>query len=129
MSPEDFSKRLQQRRALLQLGRILRSPSPRQIADATEVKPQEPKAFASSEVDRAALLFVDLDVKFRQLFPQSLIDRFQQPAIARIRVDQDHDVVREPRVLDGRVPAAARAFSCPLQHLIHLVEVEIAEDG
>src|SRR5271165_2919352 len=61
MSPEDFSKRLQQHRAFLQLGRILRSPSPRQIADATEVKPQEPKTFASGEVNRAALLFVDLD--------------------------------------------------------------------
>src|ERR1035441_2058098 len=88
MSPEDFSKRLQQRRAFLHLGRVLRSPSSRQVADATEVKPQEPKAFASSEVDRSALLFVNLDVKFRQLFPQSLIDRLQQPAIARIRVDR-----------------------------------------
>jgi hypothetical protein len=47
MSPKDLSKRLQQRRTFLQLGRVLRSPSPRQIADATEVKSQEPKAFAS----------------------------------------------------------------------------------
>jgi hypothetical protein len=47
MSPEDLSKRLQQRRAFLQLRRVLWSPSPRQVADATEVKPQEPKAFAS----------------------------------------------------------------------------------
>src|SRR5580698_1562504 len=60
MSPEDLSKRLQQRRALLQLWRVLRSPSPRQVADATEVKPQEPKACASGEIDCSALLFVVL---------------------------------------------------------------------
>jgi len=47
MSPEDFSKRLQQRRAFLHLGRVLRSPSARQVADATEVEAQEPEALAS----------------------------------------------------------------------------------
>jgi len=84
VSPEDLSQRLQQRRAFLHLGRVLRSPPARQAADTTEVKPQEPKAFAPSEVDGSALLFVDLDVKFGQLLPLSLVDRFQQPAIARI---------------------------------------------
>src|ERR1039457_2500836 len=94
MSPEDLTKLLQQRRAFLHLGRVLRSPSTRQAADATEFKPQEPKAFALSEVDRSALLFVNLDVTFRQLLPQSLSDRLQQPAIARIRVYQDHESSR-----------------------------------
>jgi hypothetical protein len=69
VSPEDLSKRLQQRRAFLHLGRVLRSPSARQAANTTEVEPQEPEAFAAGEVDGSALLFVDLDVKFGQLLP------------------------------------------------------------
>ena len=42
--------------------RVLRSPSARQIADATEVEAQEPKALTSGQVDGSALLLVNLHV-------------------------------------------------------------------
>src|ERR1700756_4327866 len=46
-----------------------------------------------------------------------------------VGVDQDHQVVSEPRVFDIGVLAVASDFPRSLQHLVHLIEVEIAEQG
>src|SRR6187399_1033574 len=46
-----------------------------------------------------------------------------------VGVDQDHQIVSEPRVFDMSVLAIARDLPRPLQHPVHLVEVEIAEQG
>src|SRR6202165_509721 len=129
MSPKDHSQLLQQCRSLLQLGRVLRPPVSLQTTDTTEVEAQEPEALAAGQVDGSALLFVDLDLQLGELLPQALVHRFQQPVIAWLRVDQDHRIVSEPRILDGdELPIACGLF-CPLQHPVHLVEVEVTEDG
>jgi hypothetical protein len=44
-------------------------------------------------------------------------------------VDQDHQVVSEPRIFDIGVLAVACDFPRSLQHFVHLIEVEITEQG
>ena len=46
--------------------------------------------------------------------PLSSVHRFQQPVIAQMGVDQDHHIVRKPRVLDVDELAVARALFRPL---------------
>ena len=47
--------------------------------------------------------------------------------MSRVGIDQDHQVIGETRVLDAGEPAAARGLLRPLEHPIHLGEVEVAE--
>src|SRR5258708_2105874 len=46
-----------------------------------------------------------------------------------VGVDQDHQIVSEPRIFDVGVLAIARDLPRPLQHLVHLIEVKVAEQG
>src|SRR3981189_1113375 len=63
LSPEHFLKLTQQRRALLQLGRILRSPySVLYAADSTKVESQKAEALRAIQIHPAALLFIDFDL-------------------------------------------------------------------
>ena len=48
------------------------------------------------------------------------------PAVA---VDQDHQVIGESSILDVVVASLSGDVLRPLQHLVHLVEIEIAEQG
>ena len=45
----------------------------------------------------------------------------------RVGVDQDHQVVSEPRIFNAGVLAVACGLLRPLQHPVHLGEVEVAE--
>ena len=47
--------------------------------------------------------------------------------MSRVGVDQDHQIICKPRILDVGVLAEARGLFRPLQHAINLGEVEIAE--
>src|SRR5271166_90142 len=44
-----------------------------------------------------------------------------------VGVDQDHQIVSEPRIFDVGVLALARGLLRPLQHPVHLGEVDVAE--
>ena len=46
-----------------------------------------------------------------------------------IGVDQDHQIVSEPRAFDVGVLAIPRDLPRSLKHPIHLVEVEVTEQG
>ena len=46
-----------------------------------------------------------------------------------VGVDQDHQIVSEPRIFDVGVLAISRDLPRPLQHLVHLIEVKVAEQG
>ncbi len=59
----------QQRRALLELGRVVRSPNTPKTANAAKLESQEAEALALAQVYDAALLFIDLDLQFRELLP------------------------------------------------------------
>src|SRR5262244_2123635 len=47
--------------------------------------------------------------------------------MSRVGVDQDHQVVSEPRILDPGVLAVAGCLLRPLKHTVHLIEVDVAE--
>src|ERR1700694_3608804 len=47
--------------------------------------------------------------------------------MSRVGIDQDHQIIGKPCVLDVGVLAAARHLLRPLEHPVHLGEVEIAE--
>lgn len=47
--------------------------------------------------------------------------------MSRVGVDQDHQVVGEPRILDPGVLAVAGCLLRPLKHAVHLIEVDVAE--
>src|SRR5215469_3225403 len=47
--------------------------------------------------------------------------------MARVGIDQDHQIVSKTRVLDVGEPAAACHLLRPLEHPVHLGEVEVAE--
>src|SRR5712692_7834930 len=120
---------LQQRRTLLPLWRILRPPAPPHRADAPEVEAQKSKALPPIQVHDPALLLVQLHIEFRQLFSQPSVYRLHQPVLPTIVVHEDHQVIGVARVLDVRVRAVGRDHLGPLQHRIHLREVDVAEEG
>src|ERR1700737_5113856 len=47
----------------------------------------------------------------------------------RVGIHQNHQIVSETRVLQVSVGSATGDLLSPLQHLIHLVQVQIAEQG
>src|SRR5579864_315962 len=47
--------------------------------------------------------------------------------MSRVGIDQDHQIVGKTRVLDVSEPAAACHLLRPLEHPVHLGEVEVAE--
>src|SRR5246127_3348261 len=105
----------------------MRTPCAPSTADASEIEPEEAEALASTKVHDSTLFFFDLDLWFSQLLPRSFFHRLHQPVTTRIGVNQDHQIVNKTRVLDEGVLAGARSLLRPLQHPIHLIEVEIAE--
>ena len=64
---ENLLELAQQRRALLQLRCVLRSPYPFARADTAKIEPQEAEAFAPAEVYDSTLLLVDFDLEFGKL--------------------------------------------------------------
>src|SRR5258708_1429540 len=116
VSPEHFLELTQQRRALLQPGRILRSPnSVLYAADSTEVESQKAEALCAVQIHSAALLFINLDLQFGKLFPKSLAHRPQQPRMAWMGIDQHDEIISKAGVLDIGVLPVALGFFRTLQ--------------
>ena len=62
----------QQRRAFLELGRVVNTPYTPATAHAAEVESQEAEALASTEVHDLTLLFINFHLQFGQFLPKSL---------------------------------------------------------
>jgi hypothetical protein len=105
----------------------LRTPHATTTANASEVETQEAEALASTEVYVSTLLFINLDLQFGQLLPKPFLYRPHQPVMSWVGVNQDHQIIRKSCVLDVGVLAVTRGLFRLLQHLVHLVEVEVAE--
>ena len=71
-------------------------------------------------------LDVPLATKVRIAFLDFLYRR-HQPVMSRVGVDQDHQIICKPCILDVGVLAETRGLFRPLQHTVNLGEVEIAE--
>ena len=69
-------------------------------ADVAEVEAQEAEAFASAEVDDAALLIIDFDLEFVELLAEAFLHRANQPVMSLVGVDQDHQIVSESRIFE-----------------------------
>src|SRR6516225_10205156 len=117
----------QQRSSLLELRRVIGTPRAPSTADAAEVEPEEAEALASAEVHVSTLLLIDLDLQIGQLLPEAFLHRPHKPVMARVGIDQDHQIVGKTRVLDVGEPAAACHLLRPLEHPVHLGEIEVAE--
>src|SRR5207237_577137 len=129
ISSEDQLELAQQCRPLLASRRRQRHPSSPPTADATELKPQKSETLSLLKIHLPALLLVHLNLQLGQLLPQSLFHRLAKPRLPRMSVDQDHQIIGKPGVLDFHPPPLTSDFLRPFQHLVHLVEIEIAEQG
>jgi len=72
-------------------------------------------------------LLVHLDLERRQFLSKSPFDRRTKPALARMPVHQDHQIIGEPGVLDIRPPLNPSDLLRSLQHRVHFVEIHVTE--
>jgi len=91
-------------------------------------KPRKPKLPPLTR--STARLFSSLtSSELGQLLAKPSVYLSKQPVTPRLAVHQDHEVVGEARVLDARPLALAGHLLRPLQHAVHLVEVNVTEQG
>src|SRR5258708_4062682 len=90
----------QQCRALLQPGRIPRPPDASSAPHPPEVKAQEAELLTLSQVNHPAFLLIDGNLEGRQFLPESLVHGLEEPVMLRIGIHQDHEVIREPGILE-----------------------------
>src|SRR5580693_8955894 len=109
----------------------MRPPGSASTAEVAEVETQKPEAFTSLKVDYAALFIIDFNLQLAEFLPKSFVHGTNQPVMSLIGVDQDHQIVGEPRIFDIGVLVLAIAGDLPrsLQHSVHLIEVEVTEQG
>src|SRR6516225_6508409 len=117
----------QQCRSFLELRRVINAPSAPSTTDAAKIEPQIAEALASAEVYNPTLLFIDFDLQSSQFLPEALFNRGQKPVMSRIGIDQDHEVICKTRILEPSVLAVACCLLRPLEHTVHLIEVDITE--
>src|SRR5215469_7266095 len=129
VSAEHLFELPHQCRPLLQLRRVMRPPRPPSTAEVAEVEAQKPEALTSLKVDYAALFIIDFNLQLAELLPKAFVHGLNQPVMSLIGVDQDHQIVCEPRIFDVGVLAIAGDLPRSLQHSIHLIEVEVTEQG
>ena len=72
-----------------------------------EVEAQKSEAFTSLKVDYAALFIIDFNLQLAEFLPKSFVHGPNQPVMSLIGVDQDHQIVCEPRIFDIGVLAIA----------------------
>src|SRR5262252_10907164 len=100
-----------------------------QTTEIAEVEPQKTEALTPSEVDDTALLIIDFDLQLGEFLAQSLFHRRNQPVMSLVGINQDHQIVGESRIFDCGELAIAGDIPRSLQHPIHLIEVNITEQG
>ena len=129
VSAEHLFERPHQRRPLFELGRVMRPHRSAQTAEEAELKAQEPEALTALKVHCAALFIIDFNPQLVEFLPMPFVYRSNQPVMPPVGVDQDDQIVCESRIFDVGVLAIACDLPRSLQHPIHLIEVEVAEQG
>src|ERR1019366_4338424 len=100
MLSEDLPELFEQRRPLLQLGRIVRSPLLLKAQNTPKFKTQESEALSLLQIHHSTLVLVDLNAELRELLAQPFVYRLHQPVPPPLSVNQDHHVVRKTCILD-----------------------------
>ncbi len=82
----------------------MRPPRSASTAEVAEVEAQKSEAFTSLKVDHAALFIIDFNLQLAEFLPKSFVHGPNQPVMSLIGVDQDHQIVCEPRIFDMYLP-------------------------
>src|SRR5215813_1809942 len=114
-------------RALLQPRRIPRPPDAASTLHPPEVKTQEAELLPLGQVNDPAFLLIDGDLEGRQFLPEAYVYGLEEPVMLRIGIHQDHEIIREPGILEVGVGTTTGDLFRPLQHLIHHGEIQITE--
>src|SRR5262249_27627340 len=104
MAAENLLERAPQRRPLVPPRGAKRHPSVSPTANPTEVKAKKSEALALRQIHPPRLLLVHLDVERRQFLTKSSFNRRAQPALPRVSIDKDDEVIGESGVFDARPP-------------------------
>src|SRR6516165_8108957 len=114
-------------RALLQPRRIPRPPDGTSTLHPPEVKTQEAELLPLGQVNDPAFLLMDGDLEGRQFLPEAYVYGLEEPVMLWIGIHQDHEIIREPGLLEVGVGTTTGDLFRPLQHLIHHGEIQITE--
>lgn len=68
-----------------------------------------------SQVDHPAFLLLDGHLEGRQCLPESLGHGLEEPVMLRRGLHQDHEIIREPGLLEGGVRTTTGDLFRPLQ--------------
>src|SRR6516225_6717532 len=115
---------VRQRRPLFELGRVMRPHHSAQTAEVAEVKPRKPKFSPRSSSTRRLFSSLISTCSLANSSRSRLFHCSNQPVMTFVGVDQDHQVVSEPRIFDIGVLAVACDFPRSFQHFVNLIEVE-----
>ena len=96
---------------------------------AADAEPKEGETLALCEIDATRLVTIEFHVECGQFLQKPLVHGRLKPPPPAVAVDQDHQVIGESSILDVVVASLSGDVLRPLQHLVHLVEIEIAEQG
>src|SRR5262249_41825744 len=99
----------------------------RATAHPPEVKAEKAEPFPFLQIHSSTFLFIHFHFELRKFLPQSFLHGRSQPTLFRVGAHQYHQIIGESSILDHRESAVARHFPRPLQHLVHLIEIEITE--
>ena len=97
--------------------------------DAADAEPKEGEALALCEIDTTRLVTIEFHVECGQFLQKPLVHGRLKPPPSAVAVDQDHQVIGKSSILDVVVASLSGDVLRSLQHLVHLVEIEIAEQG
>ena len=114
-------------RALLQPRRIPRPPDATSTLHPPEVKTQEAELLPLGQVNDPAFLLMDGDLEGRQFLPEAYVYGLEEPVMLWLGIHQDHEIIREPGILEVGGGTTTGDLFRPLPHLIHHGEIQITE--
>ncbi len=129
MASEDVLQLTQERCTGFHPRRVMRSPRASTAANPTEREAEESEAVPTGQVDGLTLLLVDRDLEVGEFLPEASVHGREQPVMPAVGIHQDHEIIGEARILEVCVLPVPRDLLGALEHPVHLVEVEVAEQG
>src|SRR5262249_26518298 len=115
-------------RAFLQHGRIPCSPDSSSTPHPSKLKAQAAEMLPMGESDEAAFLLIDSHLEGCQLLPEAFVHSLKEPIVLRLGLHQDHEISREPGLVEGGRGTTAGDLFRLLQHPLHRGEIQMTEE-
>jgi len=80
------------------------------------------------ESDEAAFLLIDSHLEGCQLLPEAFVHSLKEPIVLRLGLHQDHEISREPGLVEGGRGTTAGDLFRLLQHPLHRGEIQMTEE-